>query len=63
MSEALEAQREKLKFNIEFSMKGRAFKRDELPEDLVGTVVFLASPASDFMTGQTIVVDGGLAMH
>ncbi len=41
----------------------RAFKRDELPADLVGTVVFLASPDSDFMTGQTLVVDGGSAMH
>jgi NAD(P)-dependent dehydrogenase (short-subunit alcohol dehydrogenase family) len=39
--------------------KGRAIQRDQLPEDLVGTVVFLASPGSDFITGQTIVVDGG----
>ena len=39
--------------------KTRAIQRDELPEDLVGTVVFLASPGSDFITGQTIVVDGG----
>ena len=31
-----------------------------VPEDLIGTCVFLASPASDFITGQTIFVDGGL---
>ena len=29
------------------------------PEDMVGTAIFLASPASAFMTGQTIYVDGG----
>ncbi len=32
----------------------------EKPEDLVGTAVFLASKDSDFITGQVIVVDGGL---
>ena len=41
----------------------RALKREEEPEDLVGTVVFLASHDSDFMTGQTMLVDGGSAMH
>lgn len=30
-----------------------------LPEDMIGAVVFLCSPASDFVTGQTIFVDGG----
>jgi NAD(P)-dependent dehydrogenase (short-subunit alcohol dehydrogenase family) len=39
--------------------KGRAIQRDQLPEDLFGTVIFLASSGSDFITGQTIVVDGG----
>jgi NAD(P)-dependent dehydrogenase (short-subunit alcohol dehydrogenase family) len=37
----------------------RAFKRDAYPEDLLGTLVFLASSDSDFVTGQSIVVDGG----
>ncbi|TDI65708.1 MAG: SDR family oxidoreductase, partial [Alphaproteobacteria bacterium] len=32
-------------------------------EDLTGAVVFLSSAESDFMTGQTMVVDGGSAMH
>ena len=41
----------------------RAMQRDEHPDDLIGTLLFLASPASDFVTGQTIVVDGGDAMH
>ena len=38
-------------------------KRVQYPEDLVGTVIFLASSGSDFITGQTIVVDGGDVMH
>ncbi len=41
----------------------RAIKRDEVPEDLLGTLVYLSSSDSDFVTGQTIVVDGGSAMH
>ncbi len=40
----------------------RALKRDETPDDLVGACLFLASSDSDFVTGQTIVVDGGSAM-
>jgi NAD(P)-dependent dehydrogenase (short-subunit alcohol dehydrogenase family) len=40
----------------------RAIPRDETPEDLVGTVSFLASSDAAFLTGQTIVVDGGSAM-
>ena len=37
----------------------RSLKRVQLPKDLVGAMLFLASPLSDFMTGQTIAVDGG----
>jgi NAD(P)-dependent dehydrogenase (short-subunit alcohol dehydrogenase family) len=37
----------------------RAFKRDAYPEDLLGALVFLASGDSDFVTGQSLVVDGG----
>ena len=48
---------------IESNKNSRAFKRRQLPGDLLGTVVFLSSPDSDFMTGQTLVVDGGNVMH
>ena len=40
----------------------RAIARDETPEDLVGAVSFLASDDAAFITGQTLVVDGGSAM-
>ena len=44
-------------------VKSRCFKRHEVPEDITGTVLFLASDESDFITGQTIVVDGGSVFH
>lgn len=44
------------------SSASRALRREETPEDLVGAAAFLASPDSDFVTGQTIVVDGGAHM-
>lgn len=37
----------------------RAFKRDQVPEDLVGTILFLAGRGSDFVTGQDLWVNGG----
>lgn len=40
-------------------VQSRAFQRDGHPSDLVGSLIFLASSDSDFITGQTIVVDGG----
>ncbi len=45
------------------ALGGRALKRIQEPGDLVGAAIFLASAASDFITGQTLVVDGGSAMH
>lgn len=47
----------------ENSKKQRAFARIELPEDITGTALFLASSDSDFMTGQLLVVEGGGIMH
>ena len=37
----------------------RALKRDQFPEDLLGTLIYLCSSDSDFMTGQVLAVDGG----
>ncbi|MGN6720909.1 MAG: SDR family NAD(P)-dependent oxidoreductase [Candidatus Binatia bacterium] len=47
----------------ELQLKARSIKRLQTPEDLLGTLVFLASSDSDFMKGQTIVVDGGSVFH
>ena len=41
----------------------RAIRRDAMPEDLIGAMVFLCSSDSDFVTGQTLVCDGGSVMH
>ena len=43
----------------ERAVASRSLKRDESPQDLLGALVFLASAESDFITGQTIAVDGG----
>jgi len=47
----------------EFQLKARSIKRLQTPEDLLGVLVYLASPDSDFVTGQTILVDGGGIFH
>lgn len=41
----------------------RAIKREQVPEDVVGACIFLASSESDFITGQVLAVDGGSAMN
>lgn len=48
---------------LEAAPKSRALGRAQTPADLVGTVVFLASPESDFITGQTLAVDGGVVLQ
>ncbi len=63
MSDQIEAQRDKLEFYVNLSLTGRAVKREQVPADLIGALIFLASPESDFVTGQAIVVDGGMIMH
>jgi 3-oxoacyl-[acyl-carrier protein] reductase len=37
----------------------RCFQRDSVPEDLVGTLLYLAGHGSDFVTGQNLYVNGG----
>lgn len=41
----------------------RSFKREQSPDDLIGALIYLASSDSDFMTGQTLIVDGGVVMQ
>lgn len=43
--------------------QGRAISRVQTPEDVVGAVTFLLGDAARYITGHTLVVDGGLVMH
>jgi NAD(P)-dependent dehydrogenase (short-subunit alcohol dehydrogenase family) len=43
----------------EAQVEARAIQREETGADLVGSAFFLASSAADFLSGQTINVDGG----
>ena len=45
------------------SVSARTIQRDQVPEDVVGAVVYLSGPSADFVTGQTIVIDGGQYFH
>ena len=47
----------------ELQLKERSIKRLQRPEDLLGVLTYLASSDSDFVTGQTIVVDGGSILY
>ncbi len=44
-------------------VSSRAIKRESMPDDLIGALLFFASQDSKFVTGQTLVVDGGSVMH
>lgn len=45
------------------SLAGRVLARDMYPADIVGAAVFFAGPDSAFITGQTLVIDGGAYFH
>jgi NAD(P)-dependent dehydrogenase (short-subunit alcohol dehydrogenase family) len=45
------------------SVSARTLQRDQEPEDIVGAVVFLCGPGASFITGQTMVIDGGQFFH
>jgi 3-oxoacyl-[acyl-carrier protein] reductase len=48
--------------SFDAAASGQSIPRREEPEDLVGAVLFLASPDADFISGQVIYVDGGTVM-
>jgi NAD(P)-dependent dehydrogenase (short-subunit alcohol dehydrogenase family) len=45
------------------TVASRAIQRDQVPADLTGTLIYLCSDDSNFVTGQTIAVDGGSVMR
>src|SRR3954462_12216943 len=59
MSAGVEAHPEVIEKLRDVSVAARTLQRDQLPEDVAGAVVFLCGPGSDFVTGQTMVIDGG----
>lgn len=59
MSSSVMANRAHVEAAREKVIATRAIQRDGLPEDLIGALIFLCSAESDFVTGQTIAVDGG----
>jgi NAD(P)-dependent dehydrogenase (short-subunit alcohol dehydrogenase family) len=63
MSDGVKSQPEVIEKLREVSIAARTLQRDQLPDDVVGAVVFLCGPGSDFVTGQTIVIDGGQYFH
>ena len=63
MTEGVEANPEVIEKLRDVSVAARTLKRDQVPEDVVGAVTYLASPAASFVTGQTIVIDGGQYFH
>jgi NAD(P)-dependent dehydrogenase (short-subunit alcohol dehydrogenase family) len=63
MSEGVRSNPEVIERLRDVSIAARTIQRDQVPEDVVGAVVFLCSPESDFVTGQTIVIDGGQYFH
>ncbi len=63
MSDGVKAHPEVIEKLRDVSVAARTIQRDQVPEDVVGAVVFLCTPAADFITGQTMVIDGGQFFH
>jgi NAD(P)-dependent dehydrogenase (short-subunit alcohol dehydrogenase family) len=63
MSDGVKEHPEVVEALRDVSVAARTIQRDQLPEDVVGAVVFLCTPAADFVTGQTMVIDGGQYFH
>jgi NAD(P)-dependent dehydrogenase (short-subunit alcohol dehydrogenase family) len=63
MSEGVKSHPEVVEALRDVSVAARTIQRDQVPEDVVGAVVFLCTPAADFITGQTMVIDGGQYFH
>jgi NAD(P)-dependent dehydrogenase (short-subunit alcohol dehydrogenase family) len=63
MSDGVKSHPEVVEALRDVSVAARTIQRDQFPEDVVGAVVFLCTPAADFITGQTLVIDGGQFFH
>jgi len=63
MSDGVQSHPEVIEALRDVSVAARTIKRDQVPEDVVGAVVFLCTSAADFITGQTMVIDGGQYFH
>jgi NAD(P)-dependent dehydrogenase (short-subunit alcohol dehydrogenase family) len=63
MSEGVQEHPEVIEALQSVSVSSRTIKRDQVPEDVVGAVAFLCGPESTFLTGQTMVIDGGQYFH
>jgi NAD(P)-dependent dehydrogenase (short-subunit alcohol dehydrogenase family) len=63
MSEGVREHPEVIEALRQVSISARTLQRDQQPEDVVGAVLFLCGPGAAFITGQTIVIDGGQYFH
>jgi NAD(P)-dependent dehydrogenase (short-subunit alcohol dehydrogenase family) len=63
MSDGVKSHPEVIEKLRDVSVASRTLQRDQVPEDVVGAVVFLCTPAAGFITGQTMVIDGGQYFH
>jgi NAD(P)-dependent dehydrogenase (short-subunit alcohol dehydrogenase family) len=63
MSDGVHEHPEVIEALQDVSVSARTIKRDQVPADVVGAVAFLCGPGATFITGQTMVIDGGQYFH